>query len=248
MSSKVSPAVAERARVIRRIYWRMSFKIMAGAYGLIGLATLAISEFGTSSVQHELLFRVLIHHVPVWSWPTAALVIVAAVGVEGGVQDDRSLKLLQDSVRATKEARQDAQSANALLKIEQERRYEEMRPQLEARIVTKQAGDPGRGHRLEARIRSPQPLISMMAFLPSDPRTGLMRHELEAPRPGNMVFLPGMWIHVGDVSYREMSECDDDLVIRFRCRNEERTRWDDILVMVKLPKIIPSPFAFWSES
>ena len=255
MSSKFSQAVAERAGVIRRIYWRTSLKIMGGVYAVIGLVALGISEFGTDSVQHELLFRVLIHRVPVWAWLTAAFLIVAAAGVEGGVQDGR-LKLQQDSALGAaqkalgdaQKASADAQAAKALLKIERDRWYEEMRPDLEARIVKWRGRDFGKSHRLEIRIKSPRPLATIMASLPSDARTGLMRHDLEAPRPGNAIFLPGMWVNVGDVSYIETPECDDDLIIRVRCRDEERIRWDDIPVTVKLPKPALRPGALLSDS
>lgn len=248
MPEKFSPAVRERAGVIRRIYWRMSFKIMGGVYAVISLATLGISEFGTDGVQHELLFRILIHHVPVWVWPTAALVIVAVSGVEGGVQDGRRLKLQHDSALTAQKALEDGQAAKALLKIEQDRWYEEMRPDLEARIVKWHGRNFGRSHRLEVRIKSPRLVATLMASLPSDPRTGLMGHDLEAPRPGNAIFRPGMWVYVGDVDYAEKPECDDDLIIRVRCRNEERIRWDDIPVTVKLPQPALSPFALSSNS
>ena len=248
MSGKLSRAVRERIQAIRRIYWRMSFKIMGGVYAVISLAALGISEFGTDSVQRELLFRVLIHRVPVWAWPAAALVIVAVAGVEGGVQDSRRLTSLHDSALAAQKALEDGQSAKALLEIEQERWYEEMRPNLEARIVKWHGRNFGRSHRLEIRIKSSRPLISIMASLPSDPRTGLMGHDLEAPRSGNAVFRPGEWVYVGDVGYAETPECEDDLIVRVRCRNEERIRWDDILVAVKLPKPVLSPFAFSSDS
>jgi hypothetical protein len=255
MSSKLSQRVMERTGVIRRIYWRTSLKIMGGVYALVGLATLGISEFGTDSVQHELLFRVLIQHVPVWAWLTGAFLIVAAAGVEGGVQDGR-LKLQQDSALAAgrkalvdaQKALADAQAAKALLKIEQDRWHEEMRPDLEARIVKWQGRDFGKSHHLEIRIKSPRPLATIMASLPSDARTGLMRHDLEAPRPGNAIFLPGMWVNVGDVSYIETPECDDDLIIRVRCRDEEWIRWDDIPVTVKLPKPACRPVALLSGS
>jgi len=248
MSGKFSRAVRERIQVIRRIYWRMSFKIMGGVYAVISLAALGISEFGTDSVQHELLFRILIHRVPVWAWPTVALVIVAVAGVEGGVQDGRRLKSQHDSALSAQKAPEDGQSAKALLEIEQERWYEEMRPNLEARIVKWHGRNFGRSHRLEIRIKSPRPLVSIMASLPSDPRTGLMGHDLEAPRPGNAIFRPGIWVYVGDVSYTETPECEDDLIVRVRCRNEERIRWDDIPVIVKLPKPVLSPFVLSSDS
>ncbi len=235
MSGKFGRAVRERILVIRHIYWRMWFKIMGGVYAVISLATLGISEFGTDSVQRELLFRVLIHRVPVWAWPAAALVIVAVAGVEGNVQDGRRLKSHYDSALAAQKVREDSKSAKALLKIKQDRSYEKMRPNLEARIVKRHGGDFGRSHRLEIRIKSPRPLVSIMAALPSDPRTGLMRHELEAPRPGNAVFCPGEWVYVGDVGYAEAPECEDGLILRVRCRNEE-WRWDDIPVAVKLPQ------------
>ncbi len=183
MSGKLKRAVRERIIVIRRIYWRMSFKIMGGVYALISLATLGISEFGTDSVQHELLFRILIHRIPVWAWPTAALVIVAASGVEGGVQDGRLLRSQHDSALAALKVNEDAQAARALLEIEQGRWYEE--------------------------------------------RT---------------------WVYVGDVGYTETPECEDDLIIRVRCRNEERIRWDDIPVTVKLPKPVHNRFALSSDS
>lgn len=48
----------------------MSFKIMGGVYAVISLSALGLSEFGTDSVQHELLFRILIQRVPVWAWPS----------------------------------------------------------------------------------------------------------------------------------------------------------------------------------
>jgi hypothetical protein len=249
MSGKFAHAVRERAAVIRRIYWRMSFKIMGGVYAVISLATLGISEFGTDSVQHELLFRILIHHVPLWAWPTAALVIVALSGIEGGVQDGRLLKLQLDSALAAQKALDDSQAAKALLKIEQDRWYEEMRPELEARIVPWTGRNFGKSHRLEVRIKSPRPLATIMSSLPSDPRTGLMRHDLEASRPSNAIFRPGMWINVGDVSYAETPECDDDLIIRVRCRNEELTiRWDDIPVAVELPEPVRRPFVLFSDS
>lgn len=258
MSGKLSRAVRERILVIRHIYWRMWFKIIGGVYAAISLAALGISEFGTDSVQRELLFRVLIHRVPVWAWFTAALIIVAVAGVEGGVQDGRRLKSQYDSALAAQKSkydsalaaqkvREDSQSAKALLKIKQDRSYEKMRPNLEARIVKWRGRNFGRSHRLEIRIKSPRPLISIMALLPPDPRTGLMRHDLEAPRPGNAVFCPGEWINVGDVGYAEAPECEDDLIVRVRCGNDE-WRWDDIPVAVKLPKPVLSPFAFSSDS
>jgi hypothetical protein len=243
MYGKLKRAVRERVRVIHRIYWRMSFKVMGSVYALISLATLGISEFGTDSVQHELLFRILIHRIPVWAWPTAALVIVAASGIEGGVQDGQLLKSQHDSALAALKVNEDAQSARALLEIEQDRWYEEMRPNLEARIVAWHGRNFGRSHRLEIRITSPRPLISIMASLPSDPRTGLMSHDLEAPRPGNMIFRPGSWAYVGDVAYTETPEYQDELIIRVRCRNEERIRWDDIPVTVEVPKPAHSVFA-----
>ncbi len=248
MSGKLKRAVRERIIVIRRIYWRMSFKIMGGVYALISLATLGISEFGTDSVQHELLFRILIHRIPVWAWPTAALVIVAASGVEGGVQDGRLLRSQHDSALAALKVNEDAQAARALLEIEQGRWYEEMRPHLEARIAAWHGRNFGRSHRLEILIKSSRPLISIMATLPSDPRTGLMSHDLEAPRHGNAIFCPGTWVYVGDVGYTETPECEDDLIIRVRCRNEERIRWDDIPVTVKLPKPVHNRFALSSDS
>jgi hypothetical protein len=255
MSGRLSRAVREWIQAFRRIYWRMSFKIMGGVYAVISLAALGISEFGTDSVQRELLFRVLIHRVPVWAWPAVALVIVAVAGVEGGVQDSRRLKSLQDSALAAQKALEDGQSAKALLgieqerwEVEQERWYEEMRPNLEARIVKWHGRNFGRSHRLEIRIKSPRPLVSIMASLPSDPRTGLMGHDLEAPRPGNAVFRPGEWVYVGDVGYAQTPECEDDLIIRVKCRNEERVPWKDIPVAVKLPKPVLSPFALFSDS
>jgi hypothetical protein len=248
MSGKISHALRERAAVISRIYWRMSFKIMGGIYAVISLAALGIGEFGTDRVQHELLFRILIHHVPGWAWPTAALVIVVAAGVEGGVQDGRQLKLLQDSALAAQNALEDGQAAKALLRIEQDRRYDEMRPDLEARIVKWHGRNFGRSHHLEIRIISHGPLTTIMASLPSDPRTGLMAHDLEAPRPGDVIFRPGMWINVGDVDYAEKPDCDDDLIIRVRCRNEERICWNDIPVTVKLPQHALNPFVLFSDS
>jgi hypothetical protein len=87
-----------------------------------------------------------------------------------------------------------------------------------------------------------------MATLPSDPRTGLMSHDLEAPRHRSAIFCPGTWVYVGDVGYAETPECEDDLIIRVRCRNEERIRWDDIPVTVKLPKPVHNRFALSSDS
>lgn len=127
---------------------------MVGVYGVVGAATLGVGEFGTDSVQHELLFRVLVHHVPLWAWPTAALAVVFVCGIEGGVQENRRLLHHYDAALAAAKARQDDEPAKALLRIEQERRYEEMRPVLEARIVPWTGRNFGRSHRLEVRIMS----------------------------------------------------------------------------------------------
>ena len=217
----------------------MSFKIMAGVYAVISAATLGIGEFGTDKIQHELLFRILIYHIPVWVWPTAALVIVFVSGVEGGVQENRQLRLQCDAARAAQKVGADAESARALQKIEEDRRYEEMRPVLEARIILWVGRSFGKSHRLEVRIKSPWPLSTILAKFPSDPRTGYMGNWVEAPKHGNELFRPGKWIYVGDVSYADVTDCEDELVIIIKCRNEEWECWDDNPVTVKLPRSAP---------
>ena len=72
--------------------------------------------------------------------------------------------------------------------------------------------------------------------------------SLATLRHGNAIFCPGTWVYVGDVGYTETPECEDDLIIRVRCRNEERIRWDDIPVTVRLPKPVHNRFALSSDS
>jgi len=51
MPRKFSLAVRERVGVIRRIYWRMTFKIMGGVYSALAAASFFLSEFASAGVQ-----------------------------------------------------------------------------------------------------------------------------------------------------------------------------------------------------
>lgn len=241
MKGKFRRALRERAEVIQRVYWRMSFKIMTSVYGLVGAFTLGIGEFGTDSVQHELLFRILIYRIPLWVWPSVALAIVFISGVEGTVQENRRQLHQYNAAIALQKGKEDAQSARVRLEIEEGRRYEEMRPILEARLAPWTGRNFGKSHRLEVRIKSPRPLCTILAKFPSDPRTGYLGQWIEAPKHGNEPFRPGKWVYVGDVSYVDVPDCDDDLVITIDCRNETWECWDDNPVTVKLPKPVPTP-------
>jgi hypothetical protein len=140
-------------------------------------------------------------------------------------------KAAMESARA-----KSAESARALLKIEEDRRYEEMRPILEARLTPWTGRNFGKSHRLEVRIRSSWPLSTMLAKFPSDPRTVYLGQWIEAPRSGNELYRPGKWVYVGDISYVDVPDCDDELIITVKCRNEMWECWDDNPVTVKLPK------------
>jgi hypothetical protein len=248
MSGKFRRAVGERAGVIRRVYGRITFKIIGILYGIVGIVTLLVSEFGSPRLQHALLFRILIHRIPVWAWPTAALALVFISGVEGGVRENRRLALRYQTALAAERARRHDESAAALRKIEEDRRYDEMQPDLEARIVPWTGRDFGKSHRLEVRIMSTWRLSGMLVTFPADPRTGRMRFDLEAPRRPNELFHPGRWIKVGDLNYVDTPGCDDDLVISAKCWDEDRRQcWEDIPVRVKLPKSVPTPFACWGD-
>ena len=234
MTGKFSLAVRERVGVIRRTYWRTWFKILGGVYSALCVASFLLSEFASASVQRDFLLGVLVPRVPIWSWLAAALVIVSVSGVEGAVRENRRLQIQYDAALATQHFRQDAESAKAMLQIERDRRYEEMCPALEGRIVPWAGRNFGKSHRLEVRIKTRWPLSTIYVEFPSDPRTGLMPFVLEAPKFGDELFRPGIWVTVGDVNYTE-SPVGDDLAILARCRNEERFRWDDIIVPVIFP-------------
>jgi hypothetical protein len=214
----------------------MTFKIMGGVYSALAAASFFLSEFASAGVQKVFLLGVLVPRVLIWSWLATALVIVSVSGVEGVVWESRRLQIQYDSALAAQRSRQDSEWAKAMLQIERDRRYEEMRPVLEGRIVPWAGRNFGKSHRLEVRIKTHWPLATIYVEFPSDPRTGLMGFVLEAPKFGNELFRPGTWVTVGDVNYTE-SPVGDDLVILARCRNEEWVRWDDIIVPVAFPAL-----------
>lgn len=176
----------------------------------------------------------LVFHVSHWLTAVIVMAAVVIIVLEGSYRvwavTDTARKVALESARA-----KSAESARALLKIEEVRRHEEMRPILEARLAPWTGRNFGKSHRLEVRIKSPWPLSTILAKFPSDPRTGYLGQWIEAPKSDNELYHPGKWVYVGDISYVDVPDCDDELVITIKCRNEMRECWDDNPVSVKLP-------------
>jgi len=245
----VRSQVKEYLGVIRRVYWRTSFKVATSLYGAVALAILLRGEFASEKVQKEYLLKDLIPRVPAWLWLAVALVVLFVIGVVGSV---RVLRDAEDKRKADLASQQDRNEAaiaaervkiragteSKRLEIEQRREYEAMRPVLEGRIVPVTGRDFGSKHCLQVRILSSWPLSSIYVQMPADPRLGYMRRDLEARRFGDrMLFRPGDWIEVGGVNISpteaEKVGPSSAVKVRAKCRDEERVRcWEDIVVNV----------------
>lgn len=244
----VRSQVREYLDVIRRVYWRTSFKVASTLYGAVALAILLRGEFASDKVQKEYLLKDLIPRIPAWLWLAVALVVVFVVGVAGSVrvlrdaEDKRKADLASQQNRheaaiAAERIKIKASTEGKRLEIEQRREYEARRPVLEGRIVPVTGRDFGPKHCLQVKIISPWPLFSIYVQMPADPRIGNIRRDLEARRFGDsMLFRPGDWIEVGGVNISpteaEKIGLSSAVTARARCRDEERTQWDDIVVNV----------------
>lgn len=235
--------------VIRRVYWRTSFKVAISLYGAAALAILLRGEFASDKVQKQYLLKNLIPRIPAWLWLAVALVVVFVVGVAGSVrvlrdaEDKRKADLASQQGRheaaiVAERVRIKASTESKRLEIEQRREYEARRPVLEGRIVPVTGRNFGPKHCLQVKILSSWPLFSIYVQMPADPRIGNMRRDLEARRFGDsMLFRPGEWIEVGgvNISPNEAEKIGPSSAVtaRARCRDEERrNQWDDIVVNV----------------
>jgi hypothetical protein len=116
----------------------------------------------------------LVFHVSHWLTAVIVMAAVVIVVLEGSYRvwavTDADRKTALESARAKSD-----ESTKALLKDEQNRRHEEMRPILEARLTPWTGRNFGKSHRLEVRIKSPWPLAAILAKFPPDPRTRVSR-------------------------------------------------------------------------
>jgi HNH endonuclease len=146
----------------------------------------------------------------------------------------RVLDARQEAALAAQRARQDDMASKQLLRIEQERRYDEMRPELEGRLVPWQGNTDGRRRRVEVRIRSRWKLSSILVEMPVDPRVLNGRSLFQARQHGpNTLFRPGEWVYFDGLVH--LSEnATGTVTARAKCRDEEHTEWEDIFFPISL--------------
>ena len=228
-----------------RFWWRVLARgagSLNSAAGWLGSIVLVLSVAAGVTVP-------LVFHVSHWITAVILAAVVVAIVLEGSYRawsiTDAERKAALESARAKSD-----EPARALVRIQEahgqrdeDRRHEEMRPVLEARITPWTGRNFGKSHRLEVRIKSPWPLSTILAKFPCDPRTGYLPQWIEAPRTPNQLFRPGEWVNVGDTGYADVPDCDDELVINVKCHNELWECWDDTPVTVMLPKPPPAAVA-----
>lgn len=216
----------------RLSFWRRVLSQGAGslnsAAGWLSLIVLVLGVAAGVTVP-------LVFHVSHWLTAVIVAAAVVIVVLEGSYRvwavTDAARKAAIESARAKSDG-----PASARLEIEERRQHEEMRPVLEARLTPWTGRNFGKSHRLEVRIKSPWPLSTILAKLPSDPRTGYLGQWIEAPRTAYQLYRPGTWVYVGDISYVDVPDCDEELIITVKCHNEMWECWDDNPVTVMLPK------------
>jgi hypothetical protein len=137
------------------------------------------------------------------------------------------------------------EAARELVRIEQNREYDRMRPVLEGHIVPWPGRSDGRNHRLEIRVKTPWPLALILLNVPGDawfsasvhpPPVG-MDFLIQFPEPGkrSAPFRPG---HPASCPVRVAASVRSTVTAFAKCRNEYHV-WEDVEITITLDGTIP---------